>query len=468
MSLAAAPSLSVAKSDFDSVFPLPLTPIEAFMAIDAREGYSLAVDMELRFRGRIDRAAFERALAAAIQRNPLFVCRIEAGHGGYAWVPSDAMPAIEWLVEGDELGDRYDAFVDLSFDPGLRVWVRVGEERSSVLLHYHHACCDGMGGFSFVEDLLAAYAAALGGEPLVEPRELVPARLLTRAQASVPYRTPLQQIGDSFVGLWEGLKLLFARPQALAAGAKGATAPEPTVRAPERPGFITMTCSAETKAALRRVAAGAGATTNDVLLRDLFVVLDRWNEAQGDSRRRSRLRILMPQNLREPADAATPAANILSFAFLTRRRAACDRPDALLASIRDETARIKRDKLSLYFLLTVGGVLLAGALPRILKSKTCFSTAVLSNFSYPVRRFATRFPRQGEHLMAGNLLLESIAVVPPPRPLTHATFGVVSTSDSLSITCKWDPHVLSRADAQRLLSDYIAQLQISAASSPAG
>ena len=461
MSLAAASMPDTVDRPFESVFPLPLTPIEAFMAIDARPGYSWAVDMELRFRGCVDRGAFERALAVAVERNPLFTCRIDGGaRGPYAWVPTDAKPSIAWLAESEDLGERYDAYVDLTAEPGLCVFVRQGEDRSRVLLHYHHACCDGIGGFSFVEDLLAAYAAAVGGEAIVAPRGLVPSRLVTRAQASVPYRTPWQQVGDSFVGLWEGLKLLFGRPQTIAAP----TTREPDARAMgQQPAFISVTCSAEVKAGLRRVADEAGATTNDVLLRDLFLVLKRWNELHGGTGRRGPLRILMPQNLREPADAAAPAANIMSFAFLTRRARACERPEALLASIRDETVRIKRDKLSLYFLLTIGGVMLAGALPRVVKRKTCFSTAVLSNFSYPTRRFATRFPRAGEHVVAGNLTLESIAVVPPLRPRTHAAFGVISTADSLSITCKWDSHVLARGDAQRLLHDYHAQLQATAA-----
>ena len=345
MSLAAASMPDTVDRPFESVFPLPLTPIEAFMAIDARPGYSWAVDMELRFRGCVDRGAFERALAVAVERNPLFTCRIDGGaRGPYAWVPTDAKPSIAWLAESEDLGERYDAYVDLTAEPGLCVFVRQGEDRSRVLLHYHHACCDGIGGFSFVEDLLAAYAAAVGGEAIVAPRGLVPSRLVTRAQASVPYRTPWQQVGDSFVGLWEGLKLLFGRPQTIAAP----TTREPDARAMgQQPAFISVTCSAEVKAGLRRVADEAGATTNDVLLRDLFLVLKRWNELHGGTGRRGPLRILMPQNLREPADAAAPAANIMSFAFLTRRARACERPEALLASIRDETAHQARQVVAL-------------------------------------------------------------------------------------------------------------------------
>ena len=464
MSLAEADPSTSLDAALAAVFPLPLTPIEAFMAIDARPGYPLAVDMELSLRGRIERAAFESAFATAVARNPLLNCRIE-GRGPFAWVPCETKPSIEWIAEGGELGDRYEAFVDLWTEAGLRVWVRQGDDRARVLLHYHHACCDGMGGFSFVEDLLAAYATAVGGgESSVEPRPIDPARLVNRGQASVPYRTPWQLVGDSFVGLWDGLKLLFARPLPLASVA---TPADETAAPLQHPRFVTISCSPDVKAGLRRAAGDAGATTNDILLRDLFVVLRRWNDAHQGSAGRRRLRILMPQNLREPADASAPAANILSFAFLTRRASACDRPAELLASIRDETARIKRDKLSLYFLMTVGGALIAGFLPRVLKSKVCFSTVVLSNLSYPMRRFVAKFPRAGEEVVAGNLVLESIAAVPPPRPQTHAAFGVVSTDQALSITCKWDPSWLSRADAERLLNDYHAQLRSTAAAADA-
>ena len=95
----------------------------------------------------------------------------------------------------------------------------------------------------------------------------------------------------------------------------------------------------------------------------------------------------MPQNLREKSDYATPAANVMSFAFMTRSAALCDKPDELLKSISEETAAVKRGKLSIYF--TAGLETLRGKklLETVLRRPWCFSTAVLTNVGDPTRRF---------------------------------------------------------------------------------
>ena len=108
-----------------------------------------------------------------------------------------------------------------------------------------------------------------------------------------------------------------------------------------------------------------------------------------------------------------PAANAMSFSFVTRGANACDDPAKLLASIREETDAVRRGKLSLYFLGSLDTLQSLGLLARVLRRDFCFATAVLTNLGDSTRRFATRFPRVAEGLTIGNLVYEGVDAVPP-------------------------------------------------------
>src|SRR5262249_25603423 len=66
---------------------------------------------------------------------------------------------------------------------------------------------------------------------------------------------------------------------------------------------------------LQHTAQEARVAVNDLLLRDLFLVLSTWNREHGA--RTSSLRINVPTSLRNSSDRLLPAANSLGFAFVT-------------------------------------------------------------------------------------------------------------------------------------------------------
>jgi hypothetical protein len=454
MSLAAPLRSAPAADVWSDVFPLPLTAFEAFMLADARRDYPLVADMELTVAGKVDKAAFDSALAVAVARNPLFACVVEHRPGGApVWVPTDRQPAVCWTSFDGPLEGGYGEFIDLAKEPGLRIWVRQGADRAKILLHYHHACSDGLGSFAFVEDLLAAYATATG--EAVEPRRLTPERLPRRGWASVPHRAFHQRLFDWLLVTLVSAKFLRDAPRPLAGcGQQLGIQKLPS----SGPAFITRECPVALAEAVRRLARSASGTVNDVLLAAWFAVIERWNAEHGDQSSGQRLRLLMPQNLREEEDAGTPAANILSFAFLTRRASDCREPQRLLRSIQAETAAIKKYRLSLYFLAKLDRLVAANEMSEFLDRGHCFSTAVISNLGDPRRRFVARFPESPTGLVAGNLVLESIAVVPPLRRHTHLGVGIVADGSTFSINLKWDPLTHTRAEAERLLGEYFGYL----------
>ncbi len=73
------------------------------------------------------------------------------------------MPLVDWADELVPITHPDGEYIDLRTHPGLRVWVRTGEDTARVLFQFHHACCDGLASFRFVEDLFIAYRLAIGG-----------------------------------------------------------------------------------------------------------------------------------------------------------------------------------------------------------------------------------------------------------------------------------------------------------------
>ena len=83
------------------MFPLPLTPFERYYWHDDRPGYPPAYAFELSFRGSLARLPLERALAAVVDRHPLFSAQIAPGPHGPQWIRGDdRSPPIDWTDNG--------------------------------------------------------------------------------------------------------------------------------------------------------------------------------------------------------------------------------------------------------------------------------------------------------------------------------------------------------------------------------
>jgi hypothetical protein len=474
MSVADSPNTEKVAAELAALFPLPVTTFEYFMFADTRPEYPMMCDLELHFEGRIDRRAFDAGLTFGLKRNPLFRALIDtSGPGPLAWKLTDHRPEVDWAPVGTPLGTAYDAYVDLRSEIGLRIWVRESEERSTVLLHFHHACADGLGGYAFIEDFLAGYAAAFPEGPAVTPRQLEPERLRHREDFGPDTRGRYRRLADSLIGLRESIRFFAESPRPLAvqtlpplaaqsssplapATASAAADPSPAC------GFTSLPLSEQLAAGLRRVATENNATVNDVMLRDLFLTLRTWNRQAGEDPGRRRLRILMPQSLRNRDDRGLPAANKLSFAFATRRGNQCDPPQKLLESISRETELVRKHRLSLYFLGSLASARGFGFLDWVLGRPICFTTVVLTNLGDPSRRFATRFPRARGGLVVGNLVFHAISGGPPLRPLTRGAFSIFNGPRSMSLSLKCDPRWFSQLDSRRLLDEYVAQLHLTA------
>jgi hypothetical protein len=445
------------------VFPLHLTPLERLLRADDRAQYPMTFVLEMVFSGTIDRAAFEVALAEAVARHPLLVSHILPAKGKVpCWVSANGqMPVVDWKDEHDLPFSCPDGEgIDLRQEVGLRIWVRQGSERTRLITQFHHACCDGVGAYQFLGDLLALYSAYVAPDaphPKLRPIDLT--RLRHRAHGCMEIATSHQFGRQARSSLSHAYEMLI----------RGCTPLRPATsnsngQAPPFPGIHSFTFDQAEHRGLRQTADHLGVTLNDLLLHELFCLMHDWNTNGRSGKCRQRFRVMVPVCLRERADFQTPASNIIGYSFITRRSAQLHDSRRHLQDIREEMAQIKHRQLAKQFIDTIAAAAtVPGLLSSVVRMPRTMATAVFSNLGDPTRRFTIRFPRKEGRLVCGNLILEDVAGIPPMRPRTRATFLILSYNLKLTINVRCDPQRFTSEDTQNLLSLYKDRLLATAA-----
>jgi hypothetical protein len=464
MSLAIADTAGIRSDEIAKLFPLPLSAFETFMVDDATVDYPMMCDMAIEFKGRIDRAGFDAALAVALARAPLFRSLLAYdAKGKPQWVLTDQQPRVHWADYDVPFGDDYDVFVDLKRELSFRVYVRAGEKRSRIMFHFHHACSDGLGAYALADDFLGAYHNAMTPDAPIELRPLKPELLLNRNNSEDKSIRGFRKIYDTWIGIREGIRFFFQKPLSLTPRTPDANlAPYDLTSTVQRPrkqqSYIYELCPHDVAVALRKVAAENKCSLNDILMRDLYLTLAEWDKNSG----RKELRVLMPQSLRDKEEEALPPTNRVGFAFLTRRADWRSRPKELLKSLQEETDFIVEGKLSRYFIDGLKTMQQTGLLKRMLRSSTCFSTAVLTNLGNPQRRFNPNLVREGTGMIVGNLYFDAMTGMPPLRNKTAAAFCISGYGQSFIVNLKCDSYAFSREETEALMACYMAQLAATA------
>lgn len=447
------------------LFPLPLSTWELYMLLDDRPAYPMSSVIDVRLSGRLDEGVFRAALGEVLRRHPLLACLVERRRLGVPrWVLAPELePMLDWGPAGAPLVCPRGVPIDLRREPGLRTWVRQGEQDATVTFQLHHSVCDGVAIIEVIGDLLAAYGMVVAREeekPQLAP--LDPAKLRLREQfdrTSPPTETPWRDFWDR---QWQSLDwFVFAPKPLFAPPERPAPSPDP----PELPRSSVHVLEKAQWKALRRVANRRGISPNELLVRDLFLALERWNTLQSPNGR-GRLRVTMPTNLRELDHEGMPAANLVSHAFLTRKRSACRDPELLLATVREEIEQILHQKQGLWFLDGIRFIRWAPLLKPLLELGRCFSSAVLTNLGNPVRRFTAKFPYDSGRAVIGDLRLLSIVGAPPLRPKTRAVFGLTTCGGELMIAARCDPYLFAKADCARLAALFGDQIRTTCGGAP--
>ncbi len=447
-----------------NLFPLPLTAWELYMLLDDRPAYPMTSVIDVQLRGRLNEDVFRAALDEVLKRHPLLGCLVEWRRlRGACWVPApQRKPMLDWGPAGAPRFCPDGLAIDLRRELGVRIWVRQGEQEATASFQLHHSVCDGVAIIEVIGDLLAAYGMLVAeGERKPRLAPLDPAKLRLRGRfdhTPAPTETPWR---DFWAKQWTQLDWFLFAPKPILPLAE-CPAQAQAAGPPELPGNIVHVLNKAEWKSLRRVADSRGISTNELLVRDLFLTLDRWN-AQGNPNWRGRLRITMPVSLRELEHEGMPAANLVSHAFLTRKRDDLRDPEQLLASVRMGIERIMRQKRGLWFLNGIEFLRWTPPLKPLLELGRCFSSSVLTNLGNPVRRFTAQFPYESGRAVVGDLRLLSIVGAPPVRPKTRAVFGLTACGGELMIATRCDPFLFSPDESARLASLFGQQIRMTSA-----
>lgn len=447
-------------------FPAPLVPFEDYLLADDRSDHPMNFFYRMKFSGRLDRQAFEDALAIALARHPLLTAVLRPERNGrMVWDSAGgSRPPVCWQEDVDSQAEAELSGIDLENEVGLRVYADEKDGSSTVLFQFHHVVCDGLGAMRFLEDLLVAYHSVVRKiDPQSLFRPLEPERLRRRGDFGGGIlrwllRSPkmlLGLIGYGLLGTYE----YFAHSPLELPPKRNETPEEPSGNGTAPPMFPMcrhIFTAAETKR-WRKAAKKMECTANDLLLRDLYLALGAWVNRHDPDEKKHYLRIMIPVSLRRGEDHLMPATNRVSMVFLDRKHTAPCSPDELLDGLRRDMSGVKRYDLGLPLLQGIGiARKLPGGLKNMLRADECLSTALLTNVLDPTLRIP--LARRHHKLVVGDLLLEDLCGYAPRRPKTYACFAAIMYAGRLCITLAYDRGHLGPGGGEELLDLYVRRI----------
>lgn len=422
------------------------------MLADDRPDYPMTFLLRLAFTGCIDRQRFAAALNEALTLHPLLRAQVRgSAETRPSWIEaSDPQPQVSWNLTANATTSGGGPWIDLGQETGLRLSIQERESTTQLLCQFHHSCCDGVGALHFVETLLTAYDSPRTQVALLlGSRYRSSQRLAARDHSGASWKQRMLQVPRDALDL---LRFFMHAPLPLGPPDDRRAA----VRASSA-GLQSHIFTEQESATIRETARSERVTINDLLLRDLFLVLADWNRQQGPPSKYRPIRIAMPMNMRGPTDQITTAINAVSMAFIDRKSRQMADPRDLLGSIRAETLEAKRSLTgpAMLKVLRVLGAL-PSALPFVLNLPRCLASSVLSNLGILFAQSPLR--RRNHCIVAGGLVLDRVEFFPPIRPFTHTAFGVLTYANRLVLNLRFDSRKLTGDEGSALLATLVRQV----------
>lgn len=452
------------------IFPLPLSDFEYYMLTDDRESHPMVFVIVVNISGLLSEIPFREALTELMEAHPLFRCRVQKIPGkGWCWTPIDICPdTLEW-PPGDAAAVTtcVPPVVSLNIrqKSGLHCKVIVEENNAVVVLYLHHACCDGLGALQVIGELFARYGqkTAAPGAKMPEYEAVNSQVLLQRENYETGEAAAERQKKSLKRTLGKISRLLLRAPVMLACSADfrraGLSAPKPGGSGQSDAGAIqSRVLSKSTHRSLRAAATELGVSMNDIFLREMLLQIRDWNRRAGVPFGRRWIRLAVPLSMRTSAHERMPAANVVSYALVTRREQDCEDPCELLSSIHQQTSDVLFNREGIVCLKLFRVLRKIGAMKMFLSLKSVLSTMVLANVGDVRRRFSGRFPLHKGRWIAGNVIIEQIHGVAPVRPNTRVAMSIGDYAGEISISLRTDGRLLNAADSQRFLDDFLKRL----------
>jgi NRPS condensation-like uncharacterized protein len=461
-----------------NLFPLRLSDFEYYMLTDDRPSHPMVFVVVIHIRGSLRELPFRQSLNELVIAHPLLGCQVTRIAGKeWCWRPLDLSAEgfaeiVDWETVTEATVSEFVPEViplDIQKQPGIKVRVLAAENRAQVVMYLHHACCDGIGALHLIGELFARYgqrtAAPDAKRPEFEPPD--PSLLLQRENYSDGQSSAQRQKKSLRTIAGKISRLLLRAPVVLAgsaqfSGTKTVARLSHTGR-PTDPNSLAIQSRVLPRSLhkqLRAVAAQLGVSINDLFIREMTLQIRDWNRRASQPFGRRWIRLAIPLSMRTSVHDRMPAANVVSYALVTRREADCEDPQELLQSIHRQTSDVLFNRegivcLKLFRVLRK----IPHAMKMFLSFKTVLSTMVLANVGDVRRRFSGRFPLDKGHWVAGNVVLQQIHGVAPVRPNTRAAMSIGDYAGDLSVSLRTDGLVLNTEDSQRFLNEFLDRLQ---------
>lgn len=451
------------RAKLEHLFPLRLTPFEEFMLTDHQPDYPMTFCLDVGLSGSLCRQSFELALLEAIQRHPLLTSLVECRWSGACWIDSQMAPQVHWSDGEPQLPPQKDRFFDLRSTSGVQIWAGVAEDQARVVFQFHHAATDGLGSIQFIGDLLACYGRLTCKNPRQTP-ELGPLeldRLLDRGQLWEPEHPPQRLFRRLAKWCWELAPVI---PTDLAASRDGL---RPTVAREENSQttcgrtspFVSRILNPEQVLSIKALAASRGCSTNDLYTLALFQTLESWNRLSGRATSGEAYRVGIPVSIRTPRHEDSPAANILSYMFLTRRGSELSDPDQMLRYIHETSQSVLISGESGLTAWVMGGLRrIPGLFKLVTRAPIRYCTVMFGNVGDIRRHFRSRLILSEGRLVAGNILLKHLLGASPIRPGTSLGLSLGTYANQLYINLNCDPRRFSPEDANRLADLFVSSV----------
>jgi len=437
-----------------TVFPLGLTPFEKYFLWDDRVEQPLTPIVELRFATPLNVAALERAIAQTIARNPMLNSTLIGSDRNLSWKLRDEPIRLLCPVSEPPMVEGRLRPFDLRIESGCRFWYEQRGAGSRVLWQVHHSTCDGIAMRVILIDVLLHYAIETGGSDpsryraalcysRFDPRELAKRYDFSHVSAAKRSLTAWQRLKNAHYFHFQSPKPLLSDRQARESSAVD----------------NELLCHAQLDRAFsERILEKCQVESvrmSELSMALLFRACAEWNRGLGDRNAKSRLRLMMPYDLRGRNDLKMPATNRLSFVFLGRNYGQCDHLDALLKSVQEELVAIKETNLQLDLL---HGLAAGVRWPKLMRwglsRSNSMATAVITYVGDVSRGMDRVFPDKECTRPIGDAVLTSIMGAPPVRRNTNISLGLCINWGQINISAAWNRQVMTGRECEKFLELY--------------
>lgn len=460
----------------EDLFPLPLTAFEKYVLWDETESLSLSYFIQLRFLDVLNIDLMEQALTAASRIHPMIACTLSGQGSDLSWTHHrDFQVKIIRELDSPPLqSNGREIPFDLRNEPGVRFSYRTLERGGSRLaLQVHHATTDAVGVRRLLIDALTMYAHATAPEKVDKSlrypwSKIEPLLLKQRADLSDAFGGPPSQPLTTWQRLKNARYFHFQLPTPIRGSAsrrnsktkhgEGNVGVAVTSDVDRFEPLEHLIIDRETSNQILEKARRVGYGVSDVALALLFETCSLWNQQHGDRNPSSRLRMLLPYDLRSRIDLRMPATNRLSFAFLGRTQRDCQDLANLISSLSEEVESFSKTHLPMDFYGAIQG---ASKHPRLMRwairHSRNMATAVLTYVGDTSRGMQRYFPEQNGVRLVGDVRLDTILGAPPVRDNTNWSVGVCVNWGQLCISAAWNRDALTRKQCAELLGLYHAR-----------